>query len=176
MQITVTFRGIDPTPALRTYAADKLARVVRKYLKRPGDAHVILSVAKSRHAAEVTLQADHVAFVAKETTNDLYSAIDQALAKLAHQAQKLKTQRVGRKGRDSARVLSGEPAAPRSLVSAGPAVVRERLRPAPMDVDEAVARLERSEQGFVAFVQEGRGLAVVHRRADGRIGLIETPR
>ena len=57
MQITVTFRHVDPTPALRPYAEDKVARVARKYLRRPVDAHVILGVSKQRHVAEITLQA-----------------------------------------------------------------------------------------------------------------------
>src|SRR5579885_1589519 len=39
MQVTVTFRHVEPTPALRAYAEEKLARV-KKYLRRPVDAHV----------------------------------------------------------------------------------------------------------------------------------------
>lgn len=172
MQITVTFRGVEPTAALRTYVAGKLERLVRKYLKRPGDAHVILTVAKARHSAEITLQADHVPLVAKDTTADLYAAIDGALARLAHQAQRLKTQRAERKGRGRARVAvprGGE--APRRAP-----VVRERLRGGALEVEEAVARLERSGEPFFAFLQEGRGLSVVYRRPDGRVGLIEAPR
>lgn len=178
MQITVTFRGVEPTPALRAYAEEKLERVVRKYLRRPGDAHVILSVAKSRHAAEITLQADRVPFVAKETTNDLYSAIDQAVGKLAHQAQRLKAQRSERKGRPSARLVNGgaEEAPRRRPVEAAPAVVRERLRAAPLAVGEAVGRLERTGDPFLVFNQEGRGLSVLYRRPDGRLGLIEAAR
>src|SRR5262249_28324880 len=98
MQITVTFRHVDPTSALRAYAEEKLARVAKKYVRRPGDAHVILGVSKERHVAEITWQADHVTLFAKEETHDLYSAIDLAIDKLEHQAQKLKTRRRGHKG------------------------------------------------------------------------------
>ena len=139
MQITVTFRHVDPTPALRRYAEDKVARMVRKYLRRPGDAHVILSVSKQRHVAEITLQADHVSMFAKETTHDLYSAIDLAVEKLEHQAQKLKARRSDRKGRGvaaraAARRRSPSRAPPRVAetrrVSARPHVARRRGRPA----------------------------------------------
>src|SRR5262249_56274299 len=82
MRMSVTFRGVDRTPALRSHAEDKVARVARKYLRRPVDAHVILAVSKERHVAEITLQADHVSMFAKETTHDLYSAIDLAVEKL----------------------------------------------------------------------------------------------
>src|SRR5258705_12454902 len=92
MRIAVTFRHVPPTPALRAYAEEKLERV-RKYLRRPTDAHVILSVAKERHVAEITLQPDHVTMVAQAETHDLYSAIDLALDKLQQQAQKLKATR-----------------------------------------------------------------------------------
>src|SRR5205807_1059549 len=110
MQITVTFRHVEPTPALRAYAEEKLERV-KKYLRRPVDAHVILSVAKERHVAEITLQADHVTMFAKEETHDLYSAIDLALDTLEHQAQKLKAKRrdhtgpSGNRGGDEADVI-----------------------------------------------------------------------
>src|SRR5882724_6524772 len=98
MQINVTFRHVDPTPALRSHAEEKLERMVKKYLRRPVDAHVILSVAKERHAAEITLQADHVTMFAEETTHDLYSAIDLAIDKLEHQAQRLHERRRQHKG------------------------------------------------------------------------------
>src|SRR5499425_516010 len=97
MEISVTFRHVEPTAALKSYAEEKLSRV-RKYLRRPVDAHVILAVSKERHVAEITLQADHVSMFAKETTHDLYSAIDLAVEKLEHQAQKLKARRRGHKG------------------------------------------------------------------------------
>src|SRR6266403_419639 len=92
MLITVTFRHVDPTPPLKAYAEEKLQRV-RKYLRRPVEAHVILAVSKERHVAEITLKADHVTMFAEETTHDLYSAIDLAVDKLEHQAQRLHERR-----------------------------------------------------------------------------------
>src|SRR6185503_14827326 len=113
MQITVTFRHVDPTAALKTYAEEKLERV-KKYLRRPVDAHVILSVSKERHVAEITLQADHVTMFAQEETHDLYSAIDLAIDKLEHQAGKLKEKRAAHKGGNTARDI--EPLAVTSTV------------------------------------------------------------
>jgi putative sigma-54 modulation protein len=173
MQITVTFRHVEPTPALRQHAEEKLARIA-KYLRRPGDAHVILSVSKDRHTAEIEWQADHMTMFAKEVTHDLYSAIDLAVEKLEHQAHKMKTKRAEHKGGSSPR--APEPAAndgnrpPRQpRVSAGRDVARK-----PMSVDDAVAMLERSpDDVFLAFVNEAdERLAVVYRRNDGTFGLI----
>lgn len=172
MQITVTFRHVDPTQALRSHAEDKLTRMIRKYLRRPGDAHVILSVTKQRHIAEVTLQADHVTMFAKETTHDLYSAIDLAVEKLEHQAQKLKARRSDRKG-------AGTPRTPvvgadgRGAGDGMPIVETRRAPGRPMSLDDALARLRGSADEFLVFTDEtDRRMAVLYRRKDGRFGLI----
>ena len=170
MQITVTFRHVDPTPALRTYAEDKVAKVARKYLRRPGDAHVILGVSKERHIAEITLQAQHVSMFAKETTHDLYSAIDLAVEKLVHQAQKLKARR-DRKGADTPR--AGAAVSDGLERAEAPRPVVETRRVPAMSVDDAIGRLERSAEEFFLFTNEAdRRLGVLYRRRDGRYGLI----
>ncbi len=179
MQITVTFRHVDPTPPLKAYAEEKLARV-KKYLRRPVDAHVILSVAKERHAAEITLKADHVTMFAQETTHDLYSAIDLAIDKLEHQAQRLHEKRRHHKGAAAVRT---EPAEVTTSVLAaeprGPGEAREVIRsqrvPAkPMAVEEAVEQLNVSGDDFLVFVNaSSQTLAVLYRRRDGNYGLIE---
>jgi putative sigma-54 modulation protein len=182
MQITVTFRHVEPTPALRTYAEEKLSRV-KKYLRRPVDAHVILSVAKERHMAEITLKADHVTMFAQEETHDLYSAIDLALDKLEHQAQKLKTRRRTHKGATAPRgaeppeVMTSVLAA--DLPADGPrSVIRSQRVPAkPMSVEEAVEQLSVSGDEFLVFTNaSNQTLAVLYRRTDGNYGLIEPER
>src|SRR5262245_9231120 len=172
MQITVTFRHVDPTPALRSYAEDKVTRVSRKYLRRPIDAHVILGVSKERHVAEITLQADHVSMFAKETTHDLYSAIDLAVEKIEHQAQKLKARLRQRKGSTSARAAT--PADDGSALAPAPRVIQtRRVSAKPMSVEDALGRLERSADEFLVFTNEAdQRLAVLYRRKDGRYGLI----
>src|SRR2546421_3964374 len=146
MLITVTFRHVDPTPPLKAYAAAKLQRV-RKCLHRPVDAHVILSVAKERHVAEITLKADHVTMFAEEETHDLYSAIDLAIDKLEHQAQKLKAKRRSHKGAGTPRseppeVTTSVLAADRRGPGGAPEVIRAQRVPAkPMSVEEAVEQL-----------------------------------
>jgi putative sigma-54 modulation protein len=173
MQINVTFRHVDPTPALRSHAEEKLERMVKKYLRRPVDAHVILSVTKERHAAEITLQADHVTMFAKEETTDLYAAIDLAVGKLEHQAQKLRAKRKEHKGPSSARALAGEPDGP-TTEPARPRVIPRRVSAKPMALDEAVETLGRTGDEFLVFTNAtSHQLAVLYRRKDGNYGLIE---
>ena len=54
MQVNVTFRHMDPTPALKSYAADKVEKVA-KYLTRAFDAHVVLSVERHNHKADINI-------------------------------------------------------------------------------------------------------------------------
>ena len=179
MRIAVTFRHVPPTPALRAYAEDKLDKHVRKYLRRPTDAHVILSVSKQRHVAEITLQADHVTMFAQEETHDLYSAIDLALDKLEHQAQKLKAKRRSHKGpaasRRETRAVGGEPSGRGDRRAEHPEVIRgDEVFAEPMSLEEAVEQLRRSRDEVLVFRHASdQGLAVLYRRRDGKFGLIE---
>lgn len=174
MQIHVTFRHVDPTPALRTHAEEKLERMAKKYLRRPVDAHVILSVSKERHTAEVTLQADHVTMFAKEETTDLYAAIDLAVEKLEHQAQKLRAKRKEHKGPSGARVLATDEGADAVEPAARPRVIVRRVSAKPMDVDEALETLQRTGDEFLVFTNAAsHRMAVLYRRKDGNYGLIE---
>jgi len=178
MHIAVTFRHVHPTPALRTYAEEKLERMIKKYLRRPVDAHVILEVSKERHVAEITLQADHVTLFAKEETHDLYSAIDLAIDKLEHQAQKRKAKRKDHKGLSGVRTtreVVTSVLASRGENSRGPEVIRTQRIPAtPMAVRDAVAQLAASHDEFLVFTDASTGtLAVLYRRKDGHFGLIE---
>jgi putative sigma-54 modulation protein len=172
MQVSLTFRHVDPTDALRTHAEEKLARL-KKYLHRPGDAHVILSVSKDRHVAEIALQADHESLFAKEVTADLYSAIDLAVTKLEHQAQRLKQKREMHKGLGRGRHADEAP----SSDDGGPRLVSQTVSAKPIPVDEAIDRLIRSGDEFLAFVDAAtQSLAVIYRRKDGNYGLLESPK
>jgi len=174
MQVSVTFRHVDATPALKAHAEERLARLA-KYLHRPGVAHVTLSVEKDRHMAEIAWQADHESLFAKEVTGDLYSAIDAAVAKLEHQAQRLKEKRDEHKG-PTREVPPPAPAAT-SPGSGAPGVVAHPIDPKPMALEDALVQLERTGDGFLAFVDAStHSMAVLYRRKDGNYGLIESPR
>jgi len=89
--ITVTFRHMATTEALQAYAEKKL-KPVAKLLPGAVDAHVILTAngTKHRQSAEIILHGAHVVLKALEETDDLYKAIDLAIAKLDSQVRKAK--------------------------------------------------------------------------------------
>lgn len=192
MEVSVTFRHIAATPAIRKHAEDRVLRVA-KYVHRPIDAHVTLSVVKRRHIAEIVLKADRTTLKAKEETEDLYSAIDLAADKLDQQARKHtsrirehKDKRSTRRRADLAAPLPvPEPttgALRMDVIRAnsvarrrGPEVMRtKRLPVKPMSVEEAVMQLDLMDNEFLVFRNAASGgVSVVYRRKDGHYGLIE---
>lgn len=82
--MTVTFRHVEPTDAIRTYAQRKFAHV-GKFLKRSCEAHLILTVDKYRQHGEITIKSKNLTLTAQEETKDLYSTIDLLADKVGRQ-------------------------------------------------------------------------------------------
>lgn len=82
--VTVTFRHVAPTDAIRSYAERKLSHVA-KFLKRTCEVHLILTVDKYRQHGEVTVKSGRLMVTALEETHDLYSVIDSLADKVGRQ-------------------------------------------------------------------------------------------
>ena len=171
MQVMVTFRHVEPTEGLRHYAEEKVQRV-HKFLRRPIEAHVILSVEKQRHIAEVQVTANHLNITATEQTGDLYSAIDLAMGKVERQVKKQVAKIKERKGTNHL-TASAALLAPRE--SGGTRIRTQRVAVKPMSVDEAVMELKMLKKNdFLLFKNAANEtLNVLYRRKDGNYGLIE---
>ena len=89
MRISVTFRHLDSSDALKDYAAQKLNKI-NKYFDGPIDANVVLRVEKFRQIAEMTVTSGKSTVSCKEETNDMYQAIDKVVDKVE---RKVKRQR-----------------------------------------------------------------------------------
>ena len=87
MKVNYTGRHMELTEPLKQYTKERLDKMAT-YLDDIIDVHVILSVEKHRHAAEITLKTRAGAFVASATTDDMYTSINQAVEKLDVQAHK----------------------------------------------------------------------------------------
>ena len=87
MKVNYTGRHMELTEPLKQFTKERLDKMAT-YLDDIIDVHVILSVEKHRHAAEITLKTRASAFVASATTDDMYASITQAVEKLENQAHK----------------------------------------------------------------------------------------
>ena len=90
MQIIISGRHIVVTPALKDYIDEKLERLDKKYFLKIVESHVILDVEKYRQVAEIIIVGKHMRLTGKEETGDLYTSIDNALAKIAGQLKRFK--------------------------------------------------------------------------------------
>jgi putative sigma-54 modulation protein len=177
VQIEYTGRHTEVTPALRSLAEKKLAKLA-KVLHGITNVHVIFVVDKHREIAEITVHSSHLDLAAAEESGDLSSSLTTVMEKLTRQAQK----RVGkireRKRRTrTAAVWTGVlgPAAAAADGTARSRVVRSRrLVARPMTVDEAVLEIESTDDGLLVFRDaDTERLNVLYRRKDGNLSLIE---
>lgn len=178
MTIEITGRRIDVTPALKTFAENKIKKLGR-VLVGITEAHVILSVEKHRHMAEIIVHAPHAHLSGSETTEDLYASIGRVLEKLERQAKKIKEKqkltKKHTKGNASIRTLESEPeSSPRQSAGSARVIRSRRYAVKPMSVEEAVLLVQDSRDAFLVFREtSSQRVSVVYRRPDGNFGLIE---
>lgn len=96
MNITITFRHMQGTEAVRSYAHEKTAKLQR-YLRHPMTAQVTLSIEGLEHVAEVGISAGSAHIHAAERCADMYEAIDKVHDKLERQIKETKDVVVTRK-------------------------------------------------------------------------------
>ena len=84
MRVSITFRHVDPSDAIKQHAEDKVGKL-QKFLRQPMTARVTLSIDKLQHAAEVQVSSGGEHFEAHEATDDMYAAIDKVMTKLERQ-------------------------------------------------------------------------------------------
>src|SRR5690242_20682228 len=102
MQMSVTFRHMDATDALKEYAHEKVERI-RKYFPDPLKAHVVLECDRgyNHHADVVITLHNGIVIAGEETTEDMYSSIDLVMAKIERQVRRYKEKLRNHKGAES---------------------------------------------------------------------------
>ena len=87
MKVNLTGRHVEVPPALKAQAEERLAKMV-SFLDDIIDVHVVFSVEKHRHQAEVSLKTRAHAFVASAESLDMYKSLAEAMDKIEAQAHK----------------------------------------------------------------------------------------
>lgn len=199
MQLSTTFRHMEASQAVRDYAEERLEKLYKYFHRDPIAAHAVFSVERNHNFVaefQITLP-NGLVIQARETTEDMYSSIDLAGARIERQVRKWKDkirdhkphhgpgfpvrERVLPAADMEPRPERGEAAAKPAPVVSAPAappitVVREQtFTVRGMRVDEAVMQLNLMENDFLVFTDvDTKGISVVYRRKDGNYGLIET--
>jgi len=89
MRINITARHFEITKELEDHVQNRLW-TLKKNFESIIHTHVILSVEKYRHTAEITMTVSGLTLVSKEESESMYTAIDHAVAKLERQVKRYK--------------------------------------------------------------------------------------
>ncbi len=172
MNVHFTARQTDLTPEVRQYCEKRL-KALEKLLGSVLEVDLILSVSKTRHRAEIHVQDKGAGLVVVEETpnmmNSLNLAFDGLEARVRKEREKLRERkrRKGRERKDLALPLEEEAAERRILRS-------PHYSLKPMSVEEAALQLDMKNREVFVFRKEGsEKWAVLFRRKDGNVGLIE---
>jgi putative sigma-54 modulation protein len=197
------FRHMESSDALRSYAEERLSKISR-YFSDPLKIHCTLSVEKLDHVAQfdVTLR-NGLQLHSSETTENMYSSIDMALAKMERQVRRYKDritshqQNKGRAAKVRQAIISADSVVPpdtdsavqpsESVIAAraaagaeagdeGPRVIRAKeFKAGRLEVQQAIMQMNLMHKSFLVFTNTNTGdINVVYQLDDGNYGLIET--
>jgi putative sigma-54 modulation protein len=173
MRVAITGKGMDVSDYLREMAEKKVKKLSR-YFRADTEAHVTMSIERSRHIVEVTIPFDGVVLRGEVATGDMYASIDGVLKKLEKQILKHRTKLEKRLRTDA--YTDEAPIFQESAVEEEELeIVRtKRYTIKPMDLSEAVLQMDLLGHEFFVFVNSKTGeVNVLYKRKDGNLGLLE---
>jgi len=176
MQVSVTFRNTEAADWFKDYVNESFQKL-RKYLDKPLEAHVIISVEKFRNVAEVNLMAKGININGKEEAKDMQLAFDSVMEKIERQIKKHKEKIRNHKENSSRTEAAGPLETAEEFVDERPRFVETRkVALIPMSPDDAILQLEEAKKNrFVIFRDSStERVSMIYRRDDGNYVLIET--
>ena len=190
MRLELRGHHVDVTPGLRRFVEEKLSKLERLLNHRAVSAQAILTVEKRRHVADITLHARGEQFLhGLGESGNWETSLSQAIAKISHQAQKLKTRQ--KEKRHNLQAPSVEPLEtvvkrskrakpadkpPRRVSGRVPRVSRtSRESIKPMSIETAASEIDAGGDGVVVFRNEDSlRVCVLYRLPGGELTLVET--
>ncbi|MCB1016792.1 MAG: ribosome-associated translation inhibitor RaiA [Acidimicrobiales bacterium] len=177
VDIQVSGRHTEVSDALRQATVDKIGRLSR-FVDGMDRAEVHYSEERNpriqdKEICEVTLEGHGHHVRCKVSAPDGFTALDRAVEKLEHQLHKLKT-KLGRRtsgpGNDQFVATLPDDAA-----ASAPRIVKtKQFAMSTMDAEDALLQMDLLGHDFFVFTNDRTGrAAVVYRREDGDVGLID---
>ena len=175
MNVQYTSRHEPLEPELREFCQARF-KALSKLMSFATDVDVITSLEKNRHKAEIHVLAKGGGLMVEEEGPDLAGSLHRAFE---HLEKKLKKDRdkfreKKRRGRRERKELAS-PVEPGAPAEPERRFVRAALYSAkPMTVEEALTQFELKKKEVLMFrLEDTEDWAVLYRRKDGRVGLVE---
>ncbi len=180
MQITITGRNLEITPAIREHVEKRLSKI-KKYFHSIVDVHVVLMLQRFQHICDMTVNASGITLHAHDTTQDLYASVDSVVDKIEGQLKKYKEKI------QNHRTKAGPTESSLHLhvdVLDGQELETDRRSPQviytkefdlkPMSIEEARTQMDLFNQEFLVFLNSRLNrVNVLYRRRDGNYCLID---
>lgn len=175
MKCQIVGKNIVVTDAMRNVIENKLSRM-DKYFFNPEEieARVLTRTYKDSQKVEITIFTKMMDFRVEVKNDDLYAAIDLAIDKLEGQMRKLKTKLSRRHKENLGKAIAFD-----NFVSdeddENEEIVRvKELNLTPMELDEAVTKMEALDHNFFVYLDsEDEKISVVYKREDGGFGVLQ---
>ena len=173
MRISISGKGMEVSDYLKEIMTKKVSRLQR-YFDEDTEAHITMSIQRSRHIVEVTIPFDGVVLRGEEATGDMYASIDGVLKKLEKQIHKHRTA-LKKRLHEGAFAKDGLEYQDDIADEKMPVIVRtKKFVVKPMDVEEAKMQMELlGHQFFVFRNAKSHEINVLYKRQDGDLGLIQ---
>ena len=107
MNLQLTGRHLEITPAIRDYVKEKFAKI-KRHFDHVIDMNIILSVVKLQQKAEATIHISGKNLFVECEDENLYAAIDMLVDKLERQVRRHKEKHAARRHDDTGKHSSAE--------------------------------------------------------------------
>jgi putative sigma-54 modulation protein len=180
MDIVIRGKNVEVSDTLRTMAQERLGKLDR-FANGFGRAEVDFSELRNPRIAdnqvcEVLIHLKGHWLKAHAAAQEPFAALSLVIDKVEHQVKRLKEKRVARTHPRRSRVGSAEEAMPEEEEEVEPAqiVKMKQFEIKPMSAEEAALQMDLLGHDFFFFTSSESGkAAVIYRRNDGDLGLIE---
>jgi len=176
MKLTITARNMAVTPAI-TQRIERKTATMGRYLWPETEVQIRMRKEKNNlRVVEITVPMGKNVILRSEASaeDNLFMAIDQALAKMERQIRKHRT-KLGKNLREEAFAEAPEYIEDDLEEENTPKVVRHKTFPVrPMSVEDAIIEMELLGHSFFVFVNiDTERTNVLYLRKDGDLGLLE---
>ena len=174
MKLTITARNMVVTPAI-TKRIEKKTETMGRYLWPETEMQIKMHKEKARRVVEITVPMGKNVILRSESSADdnLFLAIDKALAKMERQIRKHRT-KLGKNLREEIPDVPEYIEEDLAEEKERKIVKRKTFPVRPMSVEDAIIEMELLGHNFFAFVNiDTERTNVLYLRKDGDLGLLE---
>ena len=174
MKLTITAQNMVVTPAI-TKRIEKKTETMGRYLRQDAEMQIKMHKEKARRVVEITVPMGKNVILRSEASADdnLFLAIDKALAKMERQIRKHRT-KLGKNLREEIPDVPEYIEEDQAEEQERKIVKRKTFPVRPMSVEDAAIEMDMLGHSFFAFVNiDTERTNVLYLRKDGDLGLLE---